>query len=201
MLGARVTTSASFSVARKALYAVFITYAQGERSGGKEVAFKLLEQFNRTFDKTKIGTDKVVDLSGVDELIAKYEETEIVQQVRRTHYYELTFISGLLEAARSKGKLWPDLWWWTKHIDRQLWFATNQVGTLTAWSETAVIRGHMLAEKELKHGIEQPFVKTAVIALNEYLDDTEGWIPEGKDVGEEIESINGLGVQNATARA
>lgn len=177
MLGARFTNSQNMNIPRKALYAVFVTYMQGESSGGKKIAFQLIEQFNHSFDAKRITSGKFVDMSGVDDVIAQYENTDIVKKVKSQHFYELTLMSGLLDSARSMGKIWCDLWWWIKHVDRQLWFATNQAGSLTAWSETSAIRGHMLAEKELKHGIEKPFVKTAVEALYEYLDDTEGWIP------------------------
>lgn len=182
-LGSPYTHWSNFNLARKAMYAVCCRYAQAKKH--KDIAMSLLEKMNDQFCHERILEEQYFTPELIAELeatIKEFEKSEVVQNVHKVHHYELTLLPGMLEAARTKGKLWTSLFWWVKKVDRPLWYALHQEGGQTSWTEAAGPRAHKLAEQMMQHSIETPYVDTAVVALKEYLDDNEGWIPTQKEL-------------------
>jgi len=162
----------------RALYAALISFVCAD----KKTAFKLLEQFNRTWKPPKKKQVAEMDLSGVDEAISKYENREEIQELFEKHAYVTTLMSRLLREARSKGRLGSAHFLWLKVIDRELWYALSQEGGQTGWTEAAGVRAHLLAEVSVGSAIHFPYVATAVDEYEKYLSESEGWIPLPEDL-------------------
>jgi intracellular multiplication protein IcmP len=139
----------------KALFAVFI--AKSARDSAK--VRHLLRQFAFS------SAEGQLDLSGVDETIAKYKDYQPVVEIIDRHGYVLTVMASLLQLARSDGVLSTAEFLWLKPVDRRLWFMLNSVGRQTAVVEVAGPFAHWLAEKEIKRKLRIPMVEQAVKAL------------------------------------
>lgn len=199
-LGKKFTDIDSLTNYHKALIAVFISFAQENEETKcnpfKEAAFELLEQFNRSWRYKKVVNKKgelidfngdFLNMAGVQLAIDNYWNTEIVQDVVVRHAYINTLMSALLQLARSKGKMWTDLFWWLKPLDRTLWWSLDQEGGDCAWSESGGVRAHLLAEIDTNLAIQTPYVATAVIGYKKFMK-KEGWLYEKDDTHEVVES-------------
>lgn len=176
-LGKKYSGHDNMSPAYKAMYAVFICFLQGDDKGGKTRAFALLDELNLGFNEKKVRSGNYIPMTTVNKIIADYANTDAVNAVEKVHYYELTLLAGLLQAARTKGKLWVGKFWWIKLVDRVLWYTLHGEGGLCGWTEAAGPRAHKLAEESVNHGLAEPFVDTAVTAFREFMVETEGWVP------------------------
>lgn len=181
-LGQPWTSSQDLPPMVRGIYACLIAFA----SADKDKAMDLFEQFNRTWKTKKVKKgDKnpiLIDLTGVDEVIAKYEKSEHIQKLIGSHAYVTTLFQRLLRESRLKGRISTSLALWLKPVDRTLWYAVNQEGGQCAWSEATGPRAHLIAEVEAKGPLYYPHVETGVEAFEQYLRETEGWIPEEKEV-------------------
>lgn len=139
----------------KALAAAFM--AKINRDG--DTAAKLLAHLSIT------AAHGHLDITGVDELIDKYKNTDVVQELIAQHAYVLTVMPSFLESARDDGVLSSADFVWLKPIDRRLWYILNNVGRQTAFVETGGIFAHWMAEKALKNKSLMPMVEEAVKAL------------------------------------
>ena len=126
-------------------------------------------------------SDGKLDISGVDEIIAKHLENKRFKKLANRHAYETTLLMSMLEEARggARGKdyLPPNWFLWLKGIDRRLWYALADVGRETPHAECAGVFGHWLAECALGKRLEMPFVKNAAeglaLELAKYTNDDE----------------------------
>lgn len=172
-LGAPWTSSNDLPVLVRGLYAALIAIACSDKKQG----FALLEQFNRTWvHPTPKDPSVSFDVKGVDDAIKKYEKNEIIVTLLKEHRYINTMMVAALYAARRKGKVLCSHFLWLKIADRTLWYALNQAGGQTAWSEAAGVAGHYLAEKIVGRGLDIPYVDEALRGLTEFLDREEGWL-------------------------
>lgn len=178
-LGAPWTGSNDLPPFIKGLYAALIAFA----SGDKDSSFALLDQFNRSWTPPKKKKYVAsIDVTGADELIAKYENTDRIQELVNSHAYVTTVMARMLEAAREKGRLGTSLFIWLKVIDRVLWYSLNQEGGQCGWTEAAGPRAHKIAEKSVKGPLHRPYVETAVSEFELYLREKEGWLPLPEDL-------------------
>jgi len=158
----------------KGLYAALIAFA----SSDKDTSFALLDQFNRSWiPPRKKNTVASIDITGIDKIIEKYENTDHIQEILGAHSYVTTVMARLLEAARGKGRLGTSLFLWLKVADRVLWYTLNQEGGQCGWTEAAGPRAHKIAETAALGPLYQPFVKNAVTEFEYYLQVKEGWLP------------------------
>jgi len=141
----------------KALLAVFI--ARGCRDGDKGT--EILERLARSA-ATKSGN---LDLTGVDFIIRKHFNSQLVQDIVVQHAYTSTLMKSLLIFAREDGVLAAADFIWLKPIDRQLWYTLNSVGRQTPAVESAGIYSHWLCEKALRRALTVPMVQEATKAL------------------------------------
>ena len=108
-----------------------------------------------------------IDLTGVDEMAAKYIDSKPVKRAIREHAYERTILMTLLERVRGNGKdpLPPNWFLWLKGVDRGLWYALSNVGRVAPQVEAGGVFCHWLAEKARRKRLEMPWVKNAVLGL------------------------------------
>lgn len=145
----------------RALFALFITRINKDFKAGDALLIQLA-----TSAATPSGA---LDLTNVDELIAKYLDTRAVKLILKNHAYERSVLMSCLERARGgetgKDLLPPNWFLWVKGEDRLLWYALSDVGRRTFHPECAGISCHWLAEKTMKRRLEMPWVKNAVEGL------------------------------------
>jgi len=172
-LGKRWSSVEDLPPLTKALYAAFIAQACGD----KDTCHGLLRQFNQTFSPAG-HKNNYAELStkGVDEVIQKFADHDVVKKLHDNHGYVNTMLIGALYAARDKGKLVSPLFWWLKQVDRTLWYSLNGSGGQTGWTECGTPWAHYRAEEICKCKLNKPFTQTVLQAFREMLDNEEGWI-------------------------
>lgn len=143
----------------KALAVIFMARALGKRP----IAKKILFQVARSASTGKL------DFSGVSEELASLGHNKILEWAEKRHAYVSTVLARLLEIARSDGVLASAEFLWLKPLDRRMWYVLNSMGRQTSVVEVAGVYAHLKAEKKLGRALKTPFVKGAVDALDEAL--------------------------------
>lgn len=106
-----------------------------------------------------------LDMTGVDALLKKHENSTLVQKIVQSHAYVLTVMASMLEGAREDGVQASADFLWLKARDRRLWYTLNTVGRQTPFIEVAGIFAHWIAEKEAGRKLLVPMVEEATHAL------------------------------------
>jgi intracellular multiplication protein IcmP len=127
-----------------------------------------------------------LNISGVDELIAKHFKNRQVQEMCAMHAYELTMMISLMQFARQDGVVASADFLWVKPIDRRLWLTLNNVGRQTPGAEVGGLYNHWYHECELKSPMSMPIVDGAVEALDIALKEII-YIPDDKERDEIME--------------
>ncbi len=178
-LGERFEGLRKLAPHRKALAAAFIALAHAQRPRAQS----LLDQFSISFREPKVGAaDSLqLDTEGVDELLTQLPITQSIKRRLDPHSaYAVTWMVALLEYAREKGGQLPSCeFLWLRPLDRVLWYALNQTGGRTPWTESAGVWAHYEAETALGVALQVPEVESAVDALQDSLV-SNGWIPEDR---------------------
>lgn len=171
----------------RGLYAALILFVCAE----KDKSFELLDQFNRTWEQPTKKNKYVAtfDTTGVDEAIKEYESKKSVQQVINNHAFVNTVMPSLLQAARTKGRIATPLFLWLKIIDRTLWYSMSQEGGQCSWTEACAPRAHKMAELACKGPIYKPYIEKAVEEYEDYLMNTEGWLPLPEELSDELKTL------------
>jgi len=143
----------------KALLVIFIARALGKRALAKQFLFQIAES----------ASGGQLNFAGVTEALRTLGGERILSWVEQRHAYVATVMARLLEVARSDGVLASAEFLWLKPVDRRMWFVLNSVGRATAVVEVAGPYAHLKAEKKLGRALKTPFVKGAVDALDESL--------------------------------
>lgn len=143
----------------RALLACFIAQACRDKDGARE-GLKTLA--------VTVPTGKP-DYDFADGLLKKHMNDERIQHIFKNHAYVITVMSAMLELARTNGVLPPAYFVWLRPLNRTMWYALNNVGRRTPFSEVAGIHAHYLAEKVAGHRIERPYVVEAGKALERAL--------------------------------
>jgi intracellular multiplication protein IcmP len=108
-----------------------------------------------------------VDRNKYYSIIEKYRTNNIVQQVMSHHAFVRTMIYGLLTHARMIGVLEPADFRWLRFCDRSLWYVIQSVGRRCPFAEAAAVHDHYNYEIFSKIAIYTPYIKNAVIGINE----------------------------------
>jgi len=191
-LGKPFTSYKDMSPYRRALMAVFLRFSLGG-DDNKQKAWDLLDQFNNSWEsaskyKTRSWFAKKrelqIDMTGVDETIEfcltdpeiLFEHPHISETFSK-HAFETTLLTGLLIHSKKMGKLNTPKYLWFKALDRVMFYSLNQVGGQCGWSEAAGPFAHLLVEDAVEWAVNTPNIDHAVDGLEEFLNDTEGWIP------------------------
>lgn len=188
-LGVNWTSSDDLSPMMRGLYAALIAFACAD----KDTSFRLLEQFNKSWKTKKFLklakkemkkgnlNPPLMDLSGVDGIILKFEKRREIQEILFQHGFVTTVMQRLLHDARTKGRISTSLFLWLKVYDRNMWYCLNQEGGQCSWVESSGPRAHLLAERSANGALFHPFTETATVEYENYLSESEGWIPKKDD--------------------
>lgn len=144
----------------RALFAAFAARIHADSASSE----KILRQLSAS-------SQSKLDISGVNELLRKYENTKEVQKIVQEHAYVLTVMASMLEGAREDGVQASADFLWLKPVDRRLWYTLNTVGRQTPFVEVAGVFAHWRAEKEAGRRILVPMVEEASKALELALKD------------------------------
>jgi len=139
----------------KALFAAFVARVNAD----SKAAATILLQLNRSSVSRKL------DLTGVDALYKKHENTKLVQKILNSHAYVLTMMAAMLTAARLDGVQATADFLWLKPLDRRLWYVLNTMGRQTPFVESAAAYSHWLAERDAGRKLVIPMVEGATNAL------------------------------------
>lgn len=99
--------------------------------------------------------------------------------------YRTTAIVGTLKWARFMGGvLAAAQFLWLRGVDRDLWYALNNLGRRTFHSEGAGAMAHYMAEDAAGKALPIPRLETAIITLNQYLAANQPVIPPREEPGQ-----------------
>jgi hypothetical protein len=99
-----------------------------------------------------------------------------VRRLFARHGFAVPMMMDAMRLARQRGKLTTVDFIWLKPIDRNLYFALNNMGRRTGWPESAGAAAHLSAEEVMEGPIFEPYVEKAVDALEKSLR-KDGWLP------------------------
>ncbi|MDD3182968.1 MAG: hypothetical protein PHD48_09220 [Alphaproteobacteria bacterium] len=90
--------------------------------------------------------------------------------VAEKHAYRTTALLGLLKWARFMGGvLAAAQFLWLRGVDRELWYALNNLGRRSFHSEGAGAMAHFMAEEQAQKALPIPRMDTAIVTLNIYM--------------------------------
>lgn len=99
-------------------------------------------------------------------------------EMANKHAYRTTALLGVLRWARFMGGvLAPAQFLWLRGEDRNLWYPLNNLGRRSFHSEGSGAMAHFMAEQAAQKPLIMPRIDTAIIAMNQYLADTNPTIP------------------------
>ena len=139
----------------RALAAVFM--ARMNRDRGASVS--ILETLYNGYVKGK------PDFRVANEVLKKYQNTPMVQEITSKHAYLLTVMASLLQASRQDGVVPTAEFLWLKVVDRRLWYMLNCIGRQTPFSEVSGPFAHWRAEGAMKRRSLVPMIDEAIKAL------------------------------------
>ncbi len=143
----------------RALFAAFAARINADT----KAAEKLFMQLSHS------SISKRLNLSGVDELIKKHENTKLVQKIVQSHAYVLTVMAEMLKGARDDGVQASADFIWLKPVDRKMWYTLNTVGRQTPFIEVAGIYAHWIAEEVAGRKLLMPMIDEATKATESAL--------------------------------
>ncbi len=167
-LGAMWQGPEALPIYLKAILVVCLARADRKR----DIANKLLAQISGSAASGKL------DFSGVEEHLKTFKKSGILPWLSERHAYVATYMSTLLEIARTDGVLATSEFLWLKPVDRRMWYVLNSVGRQTSVIEVAGVFAHWKAEKKVGRALKAPMIKEAVKALDLAVADIL-YIPEG----------------------
>ena len=161
----------------KALYAIFVTQAAGERI----VAWKMIEQLafsfrEATYDKAgNLVTPHSANTDGVDDLLSKYASQRPVLDVIERHAHTINVLVETLALARKKGRITHANLLWLKPVNRTLWYAVCGQGGQCPYFEANGPWAHAQVERLMGKKIPTPQVLGAIEGTRDQLS-REHWI-------------------------
>jgi intracellular multiplication protein IcmP len=155
----------------KALFAAFAARINGDGKGAADLLLNICRS-----------SDSKLDFTGTDALLAKHENTKLVQEIVTSHAYLLTVMASMLKGARDDGVQASADFLWLKPTDRRLWYMLNTVGRQTPFSEVAGPFAHWVAEREIGRRLLVPMVEEATNALELALKEIV-YVPDEKPEG------------------
>jgi len=153
-LGGLWQGTAHLSPYAKALFTVFAARINADT----KAAEKILHQLNVS------AKEKKIDMTGVDELLKKHENSKLIQQIVNSHAYVSTVMAAMLKGARDDGVQASADFLWLKPLDRKLWYTLNTVGRQTPFIEVAGVYAHWIAEEVANRKLLMPVIEEATNA-------------------------------------
>lgn len=175
-LGKFVQNFEEMTPVRQVIATAFALHATGKKKKG----IKLLDSLSISYhedEKTPPECTQLKNASFMNKVKKYWLSMPQIENLSDKHAFELTWFMELLTLARKKGLLAPAQFLFLKPIDRPLWYALNQCGGRTAWTEGAAAWSHYQAEKMAKKAITEPQIAGAIFGLKKELDN-QGWLAE-----------------------
>ncbi|MDF1758683.1 MAG: type IVB secretion system coupling complex protein DotM/IcmP [Legionellaceae bacterium] len=139
----------------QAIAAVLMARINRDKAAANDILFSL----DKSFTSGKLKADIV------PEVLKKYEQTELVQDIVVKHAYLLTVLASLLQGARSDGVVPSAEFLWLKVTDRRLWYMLNSIGRQTPFAEVGGPFAHWRAEQSMGRSCRAPMIDEAIKAL------------------------------------
>ncbi|WP_119344391.1 secretion/conjugation apparatus DotM-related subunit [Facilibium subflavum] len=152
---------------RLEIYGLFVTFALYIRNKRK-LADKLLQYLNGYYSEPSCFRKYIYHYrlrKFIDQYTGECIADEKIESLIKQHYYTYTLLCRLLQLARQGGIVASSSFLWLKEVDRTLWYALNNVGRKTYFTEAAVVNAHCQAETALKSSIKTPMVHHVMHAL------------------------------------
>jgi len=103
-------------------------------------------------------------------------------KISNNHAYRTTAFLGILKWARFMGGVLASAQFlWLRGVDRNLWYALNNLGRRSFHSEGAGAIAHYMAEDLAKKALIVPRLETAIITINKYITEKQREIPPYAD--------------------
>lgn len=114
------------------------------------------------------GTEKMKEI--VAEGLKNEKLVSTIDKVCSKHAFAHTAVIALLDLARRKGGVFPAAdFVWIRKVDRNLWYAVNNVGRRRFHTEGAGAISHFFAERVVGSQLPDPQVDEAVNGIEDYL--------------------------------
>lgn len=179
-LGPLWAGSISLPPMERGLYAAFCAQAAGDAGEAmkliNQMAFSFVEaQYDSAWNPT---TPHHCDITGADDLIAKYESRADIKAVAAMHAHRYNVIYGVLDLARSNGRLFHSNFLWLRPVNRTLFILLCSHGGQCPYWEVAGLWAHYQVEHLMKKKLLKPAVASAVYAFMDTMA-KEHWIEPG----------------------
>lgn len=155
----------------------------------KQISFSLREKIWSIFDSIPeiteeqkelgLSEDELASLWLMDinidrqecyEIIRMYRDSPIVREVVFKHAYVKTIIYALINKARAIGVLSSSEFRWLRFCDRPLWYVVQSVDRPRPFAEAVAVFDHYHYEYMLQEAYRYPYIKNAIVGINEELD-------------------------------
>ncbi|NCC04030.1 MAG: hypothetical protein EOM37_08310 [Proteobacteria bacterium] len=104
-------------------------------------------------------------------------------EVASKHAYRTTAMLGVLKWARFMGGVLASAsFLWLRGVDRDLWYAANNLGRRSFHTEGAGALAHFMAEDLAGKPLMVPRLETAIISINKYMGENAVQIPPSENV-------------------
>lgn len=127
-----------------------------------------------------------IDMSGIPEILAKYDNHPVIKKVTRQHAYKTTVFCGLLEAMWKKGIFTTSEILWLRPVNRTLFYSLNQLGGDRPFIEASGPWAHYIVEKTVGQAVKAPCIEAGSDAIEAMLFEEE-WIGSNEGLASEIE--------------
>ncbi|MGE3622366.1 MAG: hypothetical protein AB7H77_00645 [Bdellovibrionales bacterium] len=110
----------------------------------------------------------------IERYLKDKEISEEIERIGSQHAYRMTAILGILKWARMMGGVLASAQFlWLRAVDRNLWYALNNLGRRSFHAEGSGAIAHFMAEQNAKKPLPIPRVDTAIVAINQFLVDPD----------------------------
>lgn len=104
--------------------------------------------------------------------------------VAQKYAYRTTAVMGVLKWARYMGGVLASAHFlWMRGVDRELWYALNNLGRRSFHTEGAGAIAHYMAEEHAQKALPIPRLETAIVTINQYLAANQPKIPPREEPG------------------
>ncbi|WP_116963320.1 hypothetical protein [Fastidiosibacter lacustris] len=150
------------------IYGLFVAFSLCICDKRKQ-ADKLFGYLNAEFTNNSNSFKKYINTRKLNQFINAHLTECIshsdIQAIISQHHYTYTLICALLHTARKSGIVPSASFLWLKKVNRTLWYALNNVGRKTFFSEGAAITAHWKFEEAIKTPMSSPMVQNVINAL------------------------------------
>lgn len=104
--------------------------------------------------------------------VKEYKDHPKVVQILSKHAYQVTSVCGLIEGAWLGGAMPSCNCLWLKPMDRNLFYAFNNLGRDVSWIEVTGFWSHYLTEQKVGFPFPYPKVQAGVAGIDDYFENS-----------------------------